>query len=175
MDFILNEATENGHSFFSDNEEDGKRTDELDDFIDNKPQTEEYIGFYRQLDPENINNHPKFNSTTRNPIDAIYEDDVNFYCHEDRQPELYFLKDRESIYFDKFEGFKRHIVKFEKTLKNFEGSENQLLNAVIQGIIHYRCDGEQIVKEKIVEVLGGNLFNDLKKIEEEVKLDITLF
>ena len=37
MDFILNEATENGHSFFSDDEEDEKRTDELDDFIDNKP------------------------------------------------------------------------------------------------------------------------------------------
>ena len=116
---------------FSDNEEEEKITDELDDFIDNRPQAKEDISFYRQLDPENINNYPKFNSTTRNPIDAIYEDDVPFYGHEDRQPELSFPEDRESISFDKLEGFEKHIVKFKKTLKNFEGSENQLFDAVI--------------------------------------------
>ena len=136
MDFILNEATEDGYLFFSDDEEEEKITDELDDFIDNRPQPDENISFYRQLDPENINNYPKFNSTTRNPVDAIYEDDVPFYGHEDRQPELYFPEDRESISFDKFEGFEKHIVKFKKTLKNFEGSENQLFDAVIYGIMH---------------------------------------
>ena len=88
MDFILNEATEDEHSFFSDDEEEEKITDELDDFIDNRPQPGEDISFYRQLDPENINNYPRFNSTTRNPIDAIYGDDVPFYGHVDRQPEL---------------------------------------------------------------------------------------
>ena len=31
------------------------------------------------------------------------------------------------------------------------------------------------VREKIVEVLGGNFFNELKEIEEEKKLDRTLF
>ena len=30
----------------------------------------------------------------------------------------------------------RTIVKFKKTLKNFEGSENQLFDAVIYGIMH---------------------------------------
>ena len=121
---------------FSHNEEEEKITDELDDFIDNRPQAKEDISFYRQLDPENINNYPKFNSTTRNPVGAIYEDDVPFYGHEDQQPELYFPEDRESISFDKFEGFEKHIVKFKKTLKNFEGSENQLFDAVIYGIMH---------------------------------------
>ena len=75
----------------------------------------------------------------------------------------------DSISFDMFVGFEKHIVKFKKTLKNFEGSKNQLFEAVIYGIMYYRCDGELIVKEKIVEVLGENLFNDLKVIEEEVK------
>ena len=91
---------------FSDNEEEEKITDELDDFIDNRPLAKEDISFYRQLDPENINNYPKFNSTTRNPIDAICEDDVLFYGHEDRQPELYFPEDRESFLLTKLRGLK---------------------------------------------------------------------
>ena len=33
----------------------------------------------------------------------------------------------------------------------------------------------QQLKDKIVEVLGENLFNDLKEIKEEIKLDRTLF
>ena len=37
--------------------------------------------------------------------------------------------------------------------------------------MYYRCDGEPTVREKIVDVLGENLFNDLKEIEEEIKLD----
>ena len=60
-------------------------------------------------------------------------------------------------------------------MKHFEDSENQLFDAVIYGIMYYRCDGEPIVREKIVESLGENLFNDLKEIEEKIKLDRTLF
>ena len=56
-----------------------------------------------------------------------------------------------------------------------EDSENQLFDAVIYSIMYYRCDGEPIVREKIVESLGENLFNDLKEIEEKIKLDRTLF
>ena len=41
--------------------------------------------------------------------------------------------------------------------------------------MYYRCGSEQIVQEKIIEVLGENLFNDLKEAEEEIKLDRTLF
>ena len=41
--------------------------------------------------------------------------------------------------------------------------------------MYYRCCSEQIVQEKIIEVLGESLFNDLKEIEEEIKLDRTLF
>ena len=41
--------------------------------------------------------------------------------------------------------------------------------------MYYRCGSEQIVQEKIIEVLGENLFNDLKAVEEEIKLDRTLF
>ena len=41
--------------------------------------------------------------------------------------------------------------------------------------MYYRCGSEQIVQEKIIEVLGENLLNDLKEIEEEIKLDRTLF
>ena len=97
MDFVLNEATEDRPLVFSDYEEEEKITDELDDFIDNGPQPEEDISFYRQLDPGNIDHYLKFNSTTCNPINAIYEDDFPFYGHEDQQLELYASKDR--VYF----------------------------------------------------------------------------
>ena len=41
--------------------------------------------------------------------------------------------------------------------------------------MYYRCGSEQIVQEKIIEVLGENLFNDLKEVEEGIKLDRTFF
>ena len=41
--------------------------------------------------------------------------------------------------------------------------------------MHHRCSDEPIVTEKIVEVFGENFFNELNEIEEEIKLDRTLF
>ena len=72
------------------------------------------------------------------------------------------------FFFDKFEGFERSIKKFKKTFKNFKDSKNQLFDAAIYGIMYYRSGSEQIVQEKIIEVLGENLFNELKEIEEEI-------
>ena len=60
-------------------------------------------------------------------------------------------------------------------MKIFEDSENQVFDAVIYNIMYYRCDGEPIVRKKMVEIFGGNFFNNLKEIEEEIKLDRTLF
>ena len=174
MEFISNEAVEDGPLVFSDNEEEEKITDEQDNFIDNGPQSDEDVSFYRQLDHANLDDYPKFHGQTRKPIKAICEDDTPFYDHGDQQPELYTPEDRESISFDKFEGSEKSIKKFKKTLKKFDGGRNQLFDAVIYGIMYYRCDGEPIVREKIVEVLGENLFNNLKEIEEEIKLDRTL-
>ena len=175
MEFISTEAEENGPLAFSDDEEDEKTTDELDDFIDDSTQPQEDVSFYRQLDPNNIEDYPKFHGQTRDPIEAIYVDDTPFYGHEDQQPEPHAPEDREHVSFDKFEGFERSIEKFKKTLKNFKDSKNQLFDAVIYGIMYHKCNGEQVVKEKIIEVLGENLFNDLKEIEGEVELDRTLF
>ena len=112
---------EDGPLVFSDDEEE-KITD---GFIDNGPQPDEDVSFYRQLDPTNLDDYPKFHGQIRNPIKAIYEDDTPFYGHEDQQPELYAPEDRESVFFfDKFEGFEKSIEKFKKALKNFEGSDN---------------------------------------------------
>ena len=123
MEFISNEAVEDGPLVFSDDQKE-KITDELDNFIDNGPQPDEDVSFYRQLDPTNLDNYLKFNGQTRNRIKEIYEDNAPFYGHEHQQPELCAPEDRESVSFDKFEGFEKSIKKFKKTLKNFEGSEN---------------------------------------------------
>ena len=120
--------------------------------------------FLQAARPKQYQEYPKFHGQTRNSIEAIYEDDEPFYDHEDQQPELYTPEDRKYVTFDKFKGFERSIKKFKKTLKNFKNSKNQLFDAVIYGIMYYRCSSEQIVQEKIIEVLGENLFNDLKEI-----------
>ena len=162
---------EDGPLVFSDDEEE----EITDGFIDNGPQPDEDVSFYRQLDPINLDDYPKFHGQTRNPIKVIYEDDTPFSGHENQQPELYASEDRESVSFNKFEGFEKSIEKLKNTLKNFEDSENQLFDAVIYGIVHHRRIDETIVREKIVEVLGGNFFDELKEIEEEIKLDRALF
>ena len=48
--------------------------------------------FYRQLDPLNVNDYPKFPGQTRNPLDAVFEEgDTLLYGNEDLQPELHAL------------------------------------------------------------------------------------
>ena len=38
----------------------------------------EDVRFYSTFDPENIDHYNKFPNQTRNPIDAVYEDDEMF-------------------------------------------------------------------------------------------------
>ena len=115
MELISAEAEEDGLLVFSDDEEDEKITDELDGFIDDSTQPQEDVSFYRQVDPNNIENYPIFHGQTRNAIEAIYEDDEPFYGHEDQQPELYAPEDRKHVSFDKFKGFEKSMEKFKKT------------------------------------------------------------
>ena len=44
----------------------------------------------------------------------------------------------------------KNLWKILKRLKNFKNSKNQLFDAVIYGIMYYRCGSEQIVQEKII-------------------------
>ena len=55
----------------------------------NYVQPDEDVSFYRQLDPLNVNEYPKFPGQTRNPLDAIFEDGTPHYGKEDGQTELY--------------------------------------------------------------------------------------
>ena len=86
MKFITAEAEEDRPLVFSDDEEDEKTTDELEDFIDDSTQPQEDVSFCRQPDPNNTENYPKFHSQTRNLIETTYEDDEPFYGYEDQQP-----------------------------------------------------------------------------------------
>ena len=108
MDFIETEAVESNTEqplVFSDEEEE-KITDELDnDFIDKSEQPEYDVSFYRQLDPLNIDHYPKVPNQTRNPLDAIFEDDTSYYGKKDIQPELYAIEDKDFVSFHKFADF----------------------------------------------------------------------
>ena len=99
----IDESQQNEPLSFSNDEYDEPEQD--DNFIDDSEQPVEDISFYKQLDPENINHYNKFPNQSKNPIDAVYEDDEMFFGDEDTQPELFAPEDRESVEFDKFVGF----------------------------------------------------------------------
>ena len=98
-----------------------------------------------------------------------------YYGKEDIQPELHAPEHRDLVSFEKFTGFEKSVDKFNKTLKNFEGSENQFFDAIIYGIMFCKSNGEIIDKNKIAEEVGEDFYNDLLEIKDEIKLDRTLF
>ena len=141
----------------------------MENFVDDTDQQSEGVNFYRRLEPE------KFPNQTRNPEEAVYEDDDSFFGIEDTQPELYNPMNREFVTFDKFRRFESSVQKFKKTLKNFKNSDNSFSDAVIYGIIFYKTDGKIPEKGKTAEVLGSYFYNELLEIKDEVKLDRTIF
>ena len=73
MEFISSEA-----------EECEKITYELGDFIDVNTQPKEELSFYREWDPNDIKDCPKFHGQIRDSIEAIQEKSILFYGHEDQ-------------------------------------------------------------------------------------------
>ena len=151
MDFIefkaSKEITDNQPLVFPDYE-DEITNDEMEDFIDDTKQQREGVSFYRQLDPKNIKHYFKLSNKTRNPKEAVYEDNVLYFGEEDTHTELCDPEDMNFVGFDKFADFEKSVKKFKETLKNFNGSENSLFDAIIYGIIFYKSEGEIIDKEK---------------------------
>ena len=134
MEFLSLEAEEENGSIlvFSDIDEDFD-AGEINNFIDDNPIDEEDVSFYRERNPLNVNDYPAFNGQTGDPLAAIYEDYELFYGG-DLQPELYAPEHRNSVTFDKFEGFENSIKRFKKTQANSPESKNQLFDAVIFGL-----------------------------------------
>ena len=137
MEFFSLEAEEDGfHLQFSDNKIENTEID-VTNFINDDPIEEEDVSFYRQLNPLDINDYPKFNGQVRNPIEAIYSDDKSYFG-EAEQPELFAPENRDNVTFDKFEGYEKFVEKFKKILHNFYDIEDHLFNAVIYGLMFYK-------------------------------------
>lgn len=82
MEFISDEAEDDSFDLqFSDLEKE-LADDDIITFIDDSQQLQESISFYRQRDPQNLNDYPKFDNQTRNPIEAVYSD-IESYFGED--------------------------------------------------------------------------------------------
>ena len=114
----------------------------------------EDVSFYRTLDPENIDHYNKFPNQTRNPRDAVYEDDEMFFGTEDTQPELFAPENRDDVEFDKFEGFEKSVKKFKDTLQNFKNSNNPFFDSVLYGVMFKISEGKILEKDKANAVLG---------------------
>ena len=72
MEFLSLEAEKDGFQLpFSDDKTENT-TNEIGDFINDDPIEEEDVSFYRERDPLNLDDYPKFNSQIRNPIEAIF-------------------------------------------------------------------------------------------------------
>ena len=102
MDFVECEASEKISQplLFSD-DEDEITNDEMEDFIADEDQQEDDVTFNRQLGPENIEDYYKVPNQTRNPKEAAYENDSQYFGDEDAQPKLYDPENREFVGFDK--------------------------------------------------------------------------
>lgn len=82
MEFISDEAEDDSFDLqFSDLEKE-LADDDIITFIDDSQQPQESISFYRQRDPKNLSDYPKFDNQTRNPIEAVYSD-IESYFGED--------------------------------------------------------------------------------------------
>ena len=154
--------------------------DEMGDFIDdNRDHSMEEVNFYRRLDAESINNYYSFQNQTRDPILAVNIDNIPYYGKEDRQLELFAPVDRNGGEFDKFDEYNKLVKQLKSTLKIFENSENPFFDSTLYGAMHNLPDLEKnlvsIDKEKARKGLGDQFFGELKNIEDEIKLDRTIF
>ena len=64
-------------------EETEQETADLDSFINDEPLDEGDVSFYRERNPLNINDYPKFNGQTINPIEAIYSDNELYFGEDE--------------------------------------------------------------------------------------------
>ena len=88
---------------------------------------------------------------------------------------MYAPEDRDLVTFDKFACFEKSVEQFKKIFKTFGDSENQFLGTIIYGVMFHKSDGEIIDKNKMIQVLGEDFYNDLLEVKDEIKLDRTLF
>ena len=109
--FIDSEAIYIDGEVHSESFNENKCSDEIDDSIDNTPQPDKNnVSFYRQ-----INN--RFLKQTKNPQNAIFEQDCLLCETGDLQPELYDPVSRNLVVFDRFEGSEKHVERFKKDLE----------------------------------------------------------
>ena len=157
---------------FSDEEE---IENDADDFINDEEISEEGVSFYRERDTLDLNNYYKFNNQTRDPRKAIFED-CGIFFGEDFQPELFVPEDRESVDFDKVQGFEKYAQNFKDTLLTFDNVENYLLHSVVYGLM-FEVDNRETKFDlkNAQKILGDDLCFDLMETESETILDKTIF
>ena len=122
-----------------------------------------------------MDNYSRFENQTRNTIEVINADTEDYFGN-DSQPELYAPEVRDNVEFYFFENYEKSAEKIKKTLLCFENIENHLFYAVIYSLMYKKTEkGQSIKKENAREVLGDELFFELKEIEETTMLDKSLF
>ena len=135
----------------------------------------EDVSFYWTLDPENIDHYNKFPNQTRNPRDAVYEDDEMFFGTEETQPELFAPENREYVEFYKFEGFENSVKKFKDRLQNFKNTDNPFFDSILYGVMFKISEGKILENNKVNDVLGKNFYEELLEIKDDIQLDKILF
>ena len=149
MDFILNEATEEGDNFklvFSD-ESEGEYSEEEESFVEDEMficKSLEDDGelqepsFYRSVD--NLARSVKFANQITNPEEVVDESEDEYFG-EDDMPELFDPEIRENVEFDEFSSASDKSNVFKNSLLRFPNVDNQFVYAVIYGIMHYKING----------------------------------
>ena len=122
MEFIEDMAIDDNETLSEASLEFDNEKEEIDNLTDNTPQPDENdVNFYRE-----INN--RFLNQSKNPQNAIFEQDDRLCEIGDSQPKLYDPVSRSLVVFDRFEDSKKQVDRFKKTLKNFGDNEISYLN-----------------------------------------------
>ena len=135
----------------------------------------EDVSFYRTLDPENIDHCNKFLNKTRNPRDAVCEDDELVFGTKDIEPVLFPPENRECVEFDNFEGFEKRVKKFKDTIQNFKNIDNPFFDSLLYGLMFKISEGKILENKKATDVLGKDFYEDLLEIKDDIQLDKTFF
>ena len=173
MDFILNEAeieSNNVILFSDDEEEDDDYQQSVEDrlFINDDTSTEqESRSFYRDLN--NRENYLTFQNQTKNPVEVMQERTKDYFGNNDL-PELYEPEERKQVEFDSFDKDHQKAKKLKDSLICFSDEvENPFFYLIIYGLMFHKLKVKKKVKlECVREVLGNDLYFDLKKIKNDI-------
>ena len=114
----------------------------------------------------------RFMNQTRDPAEAVNDDDVSHLDRRDLQPDMFYCINRKHVEFDEFDNYQNCAEKFIKSLCSFQDYlKDSFFNAILYGLLFHRTEDNKVCKDKAEEILGKQFFDKFKEKKEMLQLD----